>query len=263
MIVGRPLPPVSRAVLLSALLAALAACGGGGAEGAPGGAAVADASQRNEAAPGKVAGAARAREGASADPGRVLFVGTSLTAGLGLDPSEAYPAVVAGKIDSAGLPFEVVNAGSSGETSAGALRRIDWLLREPVDVLVLETGANDGLRGIPVSEVRSNIRAIIERVRRARPEARILLVQMEAPPNLGAGYTAAFRAIYPELAAATGVELVPFLLEGVAGVPALNQGDGIHPTAEGARLAAETVWRALRPVLEGRAGALDARPAGQ
>jgi acyl-CoA thioesterase-1 len=255
-VVGRSAGRCARAaVSLGALgaVAALAACGGGSA-----GASSDEASRTNGAAAEQVAAAAPRRP--SAERGRVLFVGTSLTAGLGLDPSEAFPAVIAGKIDSAGLPFEVVNAGVSGETSSGALRRIDWLLREPVDVVVLETGANDGLRGVPVAQLRRNIRAIIERVRTARPEARILLVQMEALPNFGPEYTGTFRSVYPEVARETGVTLVPFLLEDVAGVPALNQPDGIHPTVEGARLAAATIWRSLGPVLAERAGSLDAAP---
>jgi acyl-CoA thioesterase I len=241
------------AVVLGAVaaLGGLAACGGGSA-----GASSDEASRTNGAAAEKVAATVPARS--SAERGRVLFVGTSLTAGLGLDPSEAYPALIAGKIDSAGLPFEVVNAGVSGETSSGALRRIDWLLREPVDAVVLETGANDGLRGVPVAQLRRNIRAIIERVQAARPEARVLLVQMEALPNFGPEYTGTFRSVYPEVARETGVTLVPFLLEGVAGVPALNQPDGIHPTAEGARLVAATIWESLGPVLAERAGSLDA-----
>jgi acyl-CoA thioesterase-1 len=248
--VGRP---ARGAVVLLATAAALAACGGGGAR-----ASADEASPTNGSAAEKVAGNGGAAATAGEGRRRVLFVGTSLTAGLGLDPSEAYPAVIAGKIDSAGLPFDVVNAGVSGETSSGALRRIDWLLREPVDVLVLETGANDGLRGVPVAELRRNIRAIIERVQATRPEARVLLVQMEALPNFGPEYTGTFRSVYAEVARETGVTLVPFLLDGVAGVPALNQPDGIHPTPEGARRAAATIWRALAPVLAERAGSLDA-----
>jgi acyl-CoA thioesterase-1 len=180
----------------------------------------------------------------------VLFIGTSLTAGLGLAPEDAYPSLVARKIDSAGLKFRVVNAGVSGETSAGLLRRLDWLLRGPADVIVVETGANDGLRGFDVDSVRANVRAILDRVRAARPEARVLLVQMEALPNFGPRYTAEFRTVFPELARATGVTLAPFLLEGVAGEPRLNQADGIHPNEEGERIVAENVWRALRPVLQ-------------
>lgn len=181
---------------------------------------------------------------------RVVFVGTSLTAGLGLDPDSAYPALLQRKADSAGMPVAVVNAGVSGETSAGALRRIDWVLREPVDVLVLETGANDGLRALRVDSTRANLEAILRRVRGAHPQARLVLVQMEAPPNLGAAYTASFRAMYPDVAQATGATLTPFLLDRVAGVAGLNQPDGVHPNERGARLVAETVWGALRPVLD-------------
>lgn len=186
----------------------------------------------------------------SAERGTVVFVGTSLTAGLGVEVEDAYPALVAQKIDSAGLAYEVVNAGSSGETSAGALRRIDWVLQQrPVDVLVLETGANDGLRALDVDSTRANIRKILERVRAVQPEAKVLLVQMEAPPNLGADYTTRFRSMYPALAEGNDVTLIPFLLEGVAGVDTLNQGDGIHPNEAGHRMLAETVWRGLEPVL--------------
>ena len=180
----------------------------------------------------------------------VVFFGTSLTAGLGVEPDEAYPARVAEKIDSAGLDFEVVNLGSSGETSAGALRRMEWVLgRRPMDVLVLETGANDGLRGLDPDSTRRNIQAILAQVRARSPETRVLLVQMEAPPNLGPAYTRRFREMYPALAEAHDAELVPFLLEGVAGVDSLNQGDGIHPTAAGHRMIAWTVWRSLEGVL--------------
>lgn len=181
--------------------------------------------------------------------GRILFVGTSLTAGLGLDPEQSYPALIARRIDSLGLPYEVDNAGYSGETSAGALRRIDWLVRNPVDMLVLETGANDGLRGLSVDSMRANIQAIIDRVRAASPNVRILLVGMEAPPNLGPRYTSEFRKVFPEVAERNGATLLPFLLVGVAGIDSLNQGDGIHPNLEGSRRLAETVWRALVPLL--------------
>jgi len=179
----------------------------------------------------------------------VLFLGTSLTAGLGLDPDDAYPALLQRKADSAGLAVRVENAGLSGETSAGALRRVDWLLRGPVDVFVLETGANDGLRGLDVDSTRANIERIVAKVRAARPSARVLLVQMEAPPNLGTKYTGQFRAMFPEVARETGATLVPFLLEGVAGVSSLNQADGIHPNEEGSRRVAANVWRALGPAL--------------
>jgi acyl-CoA thioesterase-1 len=179
----------------------------------------------------------------------ILFLGTSLTAGLGLDPSEAFPSLVQQKLDAAGLRYRVVNAGVSGETSAGALRRIDWLLRQPVAVLVLETGANDGLRGQDPEATRANIQALLDAARRHEPPPRLVLAAMEALPNYGEGYRRRFRAIYPELAKANGATLVPFLLEGVAGDAALNQPDGIHPTAEGQARVAENVWKALRPLL--------------
>lgn len=178
------------------------------------------------------------------------MVGTSLTAGYGLEPEQAYPHLVQQKIDSAGLQFEVVNAGVSGETSSALLRRIDWLLRQPFEVIVIETGANDGLRGIPVETMAANIQKIIDGVRLMRPQAKILLAQMEAPPNLGSAYTRSFRDVFPELARKNDVELLPFLLTGVAGVRSLNQSDGIHPNAQGARLVAENVWRGLRPMLQ-------------
>jgi acyl-CoA thioesterase I len=183
--------------------------------------------------------------------GRVVFLGTSLTAGLGVDPSEAYPELLQRKIDSAGLRFVTVNAGVSGETSAGARRRIDWLLREPAAVLVIETGANDGLRGLEVDSLAANIQAIIDRARQQAPPPRIILVGMEALPNLGVGYLRRFRAVYPDLAKRNGLPLVPFLLEGVAGVDSLNQSDMLHPTAAGQRRVAETVWPVLEKVLQG------------
>jgi acyl-CoA thioesterase-1 len=179
----------------------------------------------------------------------ILFVGTSLTAGLGLDPSEAYPALVQRKIDAAGLHYRVVNAGVSGETSAGALRRMGWLMRQPVAVLVVETGANDGLRGQEPEATRENVQAIFDEVLRRRPPPKLVLAAMEALPNYGEQYRRRFRAIFPELAKANGATLVPFLLEGVAGNPLLNQPDGIHPNAEGQEVVAENVWKTLRPLL--------------
>lgn len=190
-----------------------------------------------------------------ASPGTVLFLGTSLTAGLGLPPEQAFPAVIQGRIDSAGLPFRAVNAGVSGETSAAALRRIDWLLRQPFEVLVLETGANDMLRGTDLDSTRANLDAIIRRVRTARPEATVLLVGMMAPPNLGRAYGDRFRRLYPDLAVEHGLPLVPFLLQDVGGVASFNQADGIHPNAEGQRLVARNVWKVLEPLLRARAEA--------
>jgi acyl-CoA thioesterase-1 len=180
----------------------------------------------------------------------ILFVGTSLTAGYGLDPDEAYPARLQEKIEAAGLDFRVVNAGVSGETSAGARRRIDWLMdAQPIAVLVVETGGNDGLRGIDPDDARANIQAVFDRARQQEPPPALVLIGMAAPPNLGSRYTQRFREIYPELARTNGAVLVPFLLEGVAGIPRLNQPDGIHPTGEGQRLVADVVWKHLQPML--------------
>jgi acyl-CoA thioesterase-1 len=188
---------------------------------------------------------------ATGERGRIVFLGTSLTAGLGLDPSQAYPALIQRKVDAEGLRFEVVNAGVSGETSAGARRRIDWLLREPVAVLVIETGANDGLRGLKVDSLRANIQAIIDQAGRQTPKPTIVLLGMRAPPNLGAGYSRGFERVYAELAKENDIPLVPFLLARVAGRPSLNQADMIHPTADGQRRMAETVWAVLEPALRG------------
>ena len=182
---------------------------------------------------------------------RMLFLGTSLTAGYGLpDPSEAWPAQVGQIADSLGYKVSVQNAGLSGETSAGALRRADWVLKDTADVVVIETGANDGLRGGSVAFLEQNLTAIVRKVQARQPGAVVALVQMEAPPNMGATYADGFRAVYPKVAKATGVTLLPFLLDGVAGVARLNQADGIHPTAEGARKAAVHLWPSIRGVLD-------------
>ncbi|HSM17245.1 MAG TPA: arylesterase [Gemmatimonadales bacterium] len=186
-----------------------------------------------------------------ADRPAIVFMGTSLTAGYGLDQSQAYPAFLQRKIDSAGLEYRVVNAGLSGETSAGALRRVDWLFRQPVALLVIETGANDGLRGQDPAQLKANLQAVIDRARRQEPPPALLILGMEAPPNLGPGYTRSFRAVYREVAQENQARLVPFLLEGVAGVDSLNQADGIHPTPRGQAIMAETVWKVLEPMLEG------------
>jgi len=180
----------------------------------------------------------------------VLFVGTSLTAGLGLEPDSAFPMLIQRKIDSAGLAFDVVNAGVSGETSSGLLDRLDWLLRANFDVMVLETGANDGLRGIPVVALRSNLETALDRIKAKRPDARILLVQMEALPNLGPKYAADFHSAFTTVAKEKGVTLMPFLLTDVAGHRELNQADGVHPNNAGERIVAENLWRSLKPVLE-------------
>ena len=181
----------------------------------------------------------------------VVFLGTSLTAGLGLDPTEAYAARIQAKVDSAGLPFRVINAGVSGETSAGALRRIDWVLSQgPVSVLVVETGANDGLRGLSVDSLRANIDAILTRAELLVPKPVLVVAGMEAMPNLGRRYGVPFRLLFAEVARAHQAHYLPFLLGGVAGVDSLNQADGIHPTARGALIVAGNVWRVLGPILD-------------
>jgi acyl-CoA thioesterase I len=184
----------------------------------------------------------------------VVFMGTSLTEGWGLSrpDREAWPVRLQALADSAGAPFRVVNAGLSGETSAGARNRIDWVLRTPPDVFVLETGANDGLRGLPPEAMEANLDTIFSRVRARVPEAVLVLAGMEAPSNMGAGYQAEFRAVFPRVAERWEAHLVPFLLEGVAGVPELNQPDRIHPTAEGHRTMARTAWEAVGPALAAR-----------
>ena len=179
----------------------------------------------------------------------VVFLGDSLTAGLGVASEEAYPSLVQQKIDADGLAFHVVNAGVSGDTSAGGLSRLDDALTGDVRVLVVALGGNDALRGLPVEELRKNLATIIERAQARK--IRVVLAGMEAPPNFGESYTAAFHKVYPELAKQYHVEVVPFLLQGVAGIERLNQRDGIHPTAEGARIVADNVWTVLRPMLKG------------
>lgn len=179
----------------------------------------------------------------------ILFFGDSLTAGYGLETEQAFPALLGQRLDSLAYPYRVVNAGLSGETTAGGRNRLDWILRQEVAVFVLELGANDGLRGIPLSETRANLTAIIQGVRSRYPEAEIVLAGMQLPPNMGPDYTAEFRALFPEIAAEEGVALIPFLLKGVGGIPELNQQDGIHPTAEGHKILAENVWAVLEPLL--------------
>lgn len=178
---------------------------------------------------------------------RVIFLGDSLTAGLGVDASQAYPAVVGETLKGQGRPIEVVNAGVSGDTTAGGLRRLDWLLRQKPDVVVVGLGGNDGLRGLDVKASEENLRRIVRKSQDAG--ASVLLLGMLIPPNYGPEYVESFRALYPRVAKETGVELVPFLLEGVGGDPRLNQPDGIHPTAEGHRVVAGTVLPHLRKLV--------------
>jgi len=179
----------------------------------------------------------------------IVFFGNSLTAGYGLSPSQAFPAVIQKKIDSLGLPYQVINAGVSGETSSGGKTRIDWILKQPVDIFVLELGANDGLRGIPLSATRKNLQDIVDKVIAKNPNTKLLFAGMQIPPNMGQTYTTEFRNIYIELAEKNKMILVPFLLEGVGGEPKFNQEDGIHPTAEGHRIVAENLWRSLQKML--------------
>lgn len=179
----------------------------------------------------------------------VLFFGTSLTAGYGLDPAIAFPNLIERMAADEGVPIVAVNAGLSGETSAGALRRIDWTLKKAVDVVVVETGGNDALRALDPDSLKTNLRRIVSRIRSAQPGARILLVVMEAPPNLGARYTSSFRKAYREVAVEERIDLVPFLLDGVAGTAELNQADGVHPNEKGERIVAANVWRSLGPVV--------------
>lgn len=185
-------------------------------------------------------------------PVRILFFGDSLTAGYGIDPSKAYPARVQEKIDEAGLSAVVQVGAVSGDTSAGGLRRIDWMLRQPVDVFVLALGANDGLRGSEPSETAQNLQSILDRVHAKYPGARLVVAGMRLPPSLGASYVAEFEAIYPELAEANGAALIPYLLDGVGGVVALNLPDRIHPNAAGHERVAENVWTVLQPIVVGR-----------
>lgn len=179
----------------------------------------------------------------------ILFYGNSLTAGYGVEPTQAFPALVGKKIDSVGLGYTVVNAGLSGETTAGGKSRIGWVLRKPVDVFVLELGGNDGLRGLPLSATRQNLQAIIDTVRAKSPQAQIVLAGMQIPPNMGTAYTKEFRELYKQLADKNKLVLIPFLLENVGGIPKLNQPDGIHPNVTGHRIVANTVWQVIKPIL--------------
>lgn len=180
----------------------------------------------------------------------ILFFGNSLTAGLGLDnPDHAFPGLIQQRIDSLALPYRVINAGLSGETSAGGNERIDWLLREEIDIFVLELGANDGLRGIPTDETYRNLQSIIDKVKSKYPACKLVLAGMMVPPSMGGNYGKAFSAIFPALAQENQMTFIPFLLEGVAGETILNQQDGIHPTEEGHRMIAETVWTVIEPIL--------------
>jgi acyl-CoA thioesterase-1 len=184
----------------------------------------------------------------------ILFLGDSITAGYGLEPSEAYPALIQEKINATKWPFKVINAGQSGDTSAGGLNRMNWLLKNRIDVLVLELGGNDGLRGLPVETTRKNLQAIIDRTRTKYPSVKVVLAGMMVPPNMGRDYGQKFSAIFPALAKKNNAALIPFILEKVAGVRDLNLPDGIHPTAKGHEIIANNVWRVVQPILRSLAG---------
>ena len=185
--------------------------------------------------------------------GVILFLGDSITAGNGLDLSQAFPALIQKKLDAKGWRFKAVNAGQSGDTTAGALNRLDWLLKNRVEVLVLELGGNDGLRGLPVETTRKNLQLIIDRTRKQYPAAKIIIAGMKVPPNMGRAYADQFEAIFADLAEHNKAPLIPFILEGVGGEPELNFADGIHPNAKGQEIVAANVWKVLEPVLRSMA----------
>lgn len=184
-----------------------------------------------------------------AKPKVILFFGDSLTAGYGLSPEEAFPALAEKQLVKNGKNAKIVNAGLSGETSAGGVTRIDWVLRQPIDVFVLELGANDGLRGLPIDQTKKNLQAIIDKVKVKNPNVKVLITGMMVPPNMGSAYTTQFTAIFPELAKKNSATLMPFLLEGVAGDEKLNQADGIHPNIEGHKIVATNITKVLSPLL--------------
>jgi acyl-CoA thioesterase-1 len=218
------------------LFSFLLACGG-------------DASKKEKEQPDETT-EAESRQETTNKTKTILFFGDSLTAGYGLeDSSDAYPAIIQTKIDSLNLDYTVINSGLSGETTSGGLNRIDWVLNQSIDIFVLELGGNDGLRGIPLSETRANLQVIIDRVKLKYAEAIIILAGMQLPPNLGQEYTLEFRTIFTALAEKNSIELIPFLLEDVGGVPELNLGDGIHPNEGGHKIVANNVWDVLSKFL--------------
>lgn len=184
------------------------------------------------------------------DSKTILFFGDSITAGLGVDNNQAFPALIQDRLDSLGMDYEVINGGSSGETSAGGLRRIDWVLQREIDVMVLELGGNDGLRGIELSSTKENLQQIINKLQAKYPEAKIIIAGMQVPPNLGTDYTRQFDAMYPELAKENDLPLIPMIMDKIGGDDELMQGDGLHPTPGGHKVIAETVWEVLEPLLE-------------
>jgi len=180
---------------------------------------------------------------------RIVFFGDSITAGYGINLESAFPALIEEKLKQAGKTYDVVNAGLSGETTAGGLQRIDWVLRSKPDIFILELGGNDGLRGLSLDETRSNLKAMIQKIRLVKADTEIILAGMQIPPNLGQAYTAEFSALFSDIAQSEGVKLIPFLLEGVGGEPELNLSDGIHPNEAGHEIVAETIWTYIKPLL--------------
>lgn len=226
--------PFKTFLALTLVTAALFSCGGGKKEEAEEKAGSADTAVKAPVAKKKI----------------IVFFGNSLTAGYGLDdPSQGFAGLIQKRIDSLGLNYKVVNAGVSGETTSGGNSRIDWLLKQPIDVFVLELGGNDGLRGIPVSETRKNLQEILDKVKAKYPDAKRVLAGMQIPPNMGQKYATEFKDVYSDLAKKNDVTLIPFLLEGVGGESKLNQADGIHPTAEGHKILAENVWIRIKDLL--------------
>lgn len=226
---------MNKILLLSAVLALFSAC-----------------SSNESQAPASSAPASRGSQpatGAMSARRNIIFFGNSLTAAYQLSPEQGFPALIQEKIDALGLPYRCINAGLSGETTADGKNRIDWVLKQPVDIFILELGGNDALRGLPVKASRDNLQAIINKVKSRYPNCKIVLAGMLAPPNLGTSYTNAFKKMYPDLAKTNQAALIPFLLEGVGGNPALNLEDGIHPNVEGQKIVAENIWKVLKPLL--------------
>ncbi len=210
-----------------------------------------DAASKAKAEPAKTETSTDSSSENTEDKRIILCFGDSLTAGMGLDPDDAFPAVLQRMIDSLSLNYAVVNAGLSGETTASGRNRLNWVLNQKTDVFILELGANDGLRGINLDETRINLQAIIDMVKSKNPDTKVILAGMQIPPNMGPAYTSEFREIFPDLAKENNAHLIPFLLKDVGGIPELNQDDGIHPTKEGQEILAQNVWEVLGPVLEG------------
>jgi acyl-CoA thioesterase I len=245
---GRMAMGAFSAVLLAALLA-VSACGSG--KNVDNSSNVAEAKDNMSVTRGRGSEESASSVGTSTTVRKpvVLFFGTSLTAGFGLDPDQAFPSLIEKKAEADGLPIRAVNAGLSGETTAGAARRIDWVLRTPADLVVVEGGANDALRGLSPDAARANLERVISTIRQKQPRAKIVLVQMEAPPNYGPAYTRSFRAVYADVARKENIPLLPFLLNGVAGISRLNQPDGVHPNLAGERIVADNLWKALKPIV--------------